>query len=111
VPACIAPQQSSTAFLSLSRSLASKLPRTSDSHASPASYPFRLLETALADIHSSGEEPAGEHPGLMSLLDDRLAGGVCLCGKFWLVNLKVEPLQALNPSNELGLRNPHCFLP
>jgi hypothetical protein len=62
VRACLAPLQSSTAFLSLSRSLASKLPRTSDSHASPASYPFRLIETALATSTPPGKSLRASMP-------------------------------------------------
>jgi hypothetical protein len=71
-------------------SVGDQLPRGAD----------RFVETALGDLHSSGEEPAGEHADIVSLLHDRLCRTVRLCGKFRLVNLPVEPFQTLATRDE-----------
>jgi hypothetical protein len=59
-----------------------------------------LIETALADPDSSGEESAGEHAHIVSLLHDRLCRTVRLRCEFWRVNLPVEPFQTLATRNE-----------
>ena len=41
----------------------------------------------------------------MTLLHDRLCGGIRLSSQFWLVNLKVEPFRALAACNEFGFAN------
>jgi len=61
----------------------------------------RLIETALADLHSTRKKLSGKHADILSLLHDRLCRTVRLCGKFRLVYLPVQALEALHACNEL----------
>jgi hypothetical protein len=61
----------------------------------------RLIQASLAaNFDATRKHLPGEHADLSSLLDDRVYGTVRLNCEFWLVNLQVEPLEALAPCNK-----------
>ena len=69
----------------------------------------RLIEIVFAaNLHPSREKCAGEHADFTALLDDSFAGGIRLCGEFWLVNLKVQPFEALHACAEFAFADSHA---
>jgi hypothetical protein len=60
-----------------------------------------LIQPHRANLDAAGKKLTGEHTDFASLLNNRIGGIVRLSSQFWVVNLKIEPFQALAPCNEL----------
>lgn len=67
----------------------------------------RLIESFVANLYSTRKQLAGEHSDLAALLDDRLCRTIRLCREVWLVNLKIETLEALATCHEFGFADSH----
>jgi hypothetical protein len=70
---------------------------------------LRLTQPAVAgNLDTAREKLTGKQTDLAPLLDNRACGIVWLSRKFWLVNLKIEALQALAACNELRFAELHA---
>jgi hypothetical protein len=63
----------------------------------------RLIETALADFHASGEESAGEHADFVPLLDDRVCGSIRCAASYGACTCKYSRLRHCTPAMNLDL--------
>jgi hypothetical protein len=64
---------------------------------------LEILEKVIGGRqHRLRNSPSGKHSDLATLLKDRLCRSVRLYREFGLLNLKIQPFQALAARDELG---------